>query len=224
VSSGLPCRSDWYCLLAEWSNPSQYLRFMRDEERLPPELEALRPIQQDPRWHPEGGALDHTFHVVDQMSDITSREGITGDRRVMFMLGAVCHDMGKAVSTTFHPEKQKWVAYGHDVEGVPIALRFLESIQATDWLKDRVLLLVRYHMTHTRPEFTPKAVRKIARVIQPLTIADLVLMMEADCAGRPPIPPGLPAAVRDQLIPIATENGWMTSCHRADRLKSVEVA
>jgi tRNA nucleotidyltransferase (CCA-adding enzyme) len=224
VSVELPCRSDWYCLMTQWSNPSQYLRFMRDEGRLPQELAALNGVQQNPKNHPEGCALSHTFCVVDAAADIMSREGIVADRRVMFLMAALCHDMGKAVSTFFHPEKQKWVAYGHDVEGVPIALRFLESIQATDWLKDRVLLLVRYHMTHIRLEFTPKAVRKIARVIQPLTIADLVLMMEADCAGRPPIPSGLPAAVREQLIPIATENGWMNECHRADRLKSVEAA
>jgi tRNA nucleotidyltransferase (CCA-adding enzyme) len=151
------------------------------------------------------------------MADIMSREGIQGERRAVFMLAALTHDLGKAVSTRWNEEKQKWTAYGHDVSGVPLAHRFLESIGTFPENIPQILSLVRWHMAHTRKDFTAKAVAKLARELYPATIADLMFVLEADCAGRPPIPPGLPAAVTEQLVPIAKENGWYTDVPKDSR-------
>jgi tRNA nucleotidyltransferase (CCA-adding enzyme) len=211
------CRADWYHLVTQWNNPAVYLRYMREDNRLPLELAALVGIPQDPVWHPEGDAFEHTCQVVDRTADIVSREGLTEDRRVVLVLSAICHDMGKATTTVFNTEKNKWTSYGHDVAGVPIAERFLTSIEASPEVVAKVLPLVRLHMAHCRREFTPKAVRKLAREVQPATLRDLLLLMEADCAGRGSASSGLPSAVIGQLLPIAQANGWLDGPHKADR-------
>lgn len=202
------CHPDWHHFLLTYPAPGEVMRRMRGRGTLPAEVEALVGVQQDPVWHPEGDAFEHTMHVVDAMASVLSREGVGGDRRVTLMLAALVHDLGKAVSTKWHPEKQKWVAYGHDVTGVPLAHTALTFLQTFPEKVSVILPLVRWHMAHTRQEFTTKAVAKLARELYPATIADLVLLLEADCAGRPPAPPGLPAAVVEQLIPTAKANGW----------------
>jgi len=202
------CHPDWYWFLTNLTRPGQFLGKVVDLPAFPAQLKALVGVQQDLRHHPEGDAFQHTTHVVDAMAKILSREGITGDRRVTLLLAALTHDLGKAVSTKWHDEKQKWVAYGHDVTGVPLAREVLAFLQTLPEKAEVIVRLVRWHMAHTRPEFTTKAVAKLARELYPATIADLVLLLEADCAGRPPIPPGLPPAVVEQLIPIAKANGW----------------
>jgi tRNA nucleotidyltransferase (CCA-adding enzyme) len=213
----ISCRADWFLLVTRWNNPATYLRYMADDNRLPPELEALRGCRQDPVWHPEGSALEHTCQVVDRMADICTREGAVEDVRVVLMLAAVCHDFGKATTTVFNEQKGKWTSYGHDVAGLPIAQKFLEDIQAGPDVIVRVLPLVRWHMTHCRKEFTEKAVRKLAREIQPATLRQLLLLMEADCMGRGMASSGLPQPVLTQLVPIAEANGWLDGPHRADR-------
>lgn len=211
-----PVRGDWY-LFTQWQNPSTYLKFLAEQRQLPKELQDLVGVQQDPVWHPEGCAFSHTCHVVDAMADIVSREGITGERRVVFMLAAVCHDMGKAVSTWLDQSDQRWKSPGHDVTGVPIATRFLRSAEASPEVTAQVLPLVRWHMAHCRKAFTPKAVRKLARELQPVPLKDLLLLMEADCMGRGTASSGLPEAVMTQLVPLAQANGWMDGPDPKDR-------
>jgi tRNA nucleotidyltransferase (CCA-adding enzyme) len=183
-------------------------------------------MPQDPIWHPEGDAFQHTCCTVDAMADIMSREDITGDRRVLFLLTMICHDMGKAVSTHFEwrspvlicspgyplivkEGKQRWVSPGHDVTGVPIARSFLKSINASDWVMERVLGLVRWHMAHTRPSFTMRAVRKLGLKLTPASLTDLLLVMEADCKGRGTASSDLPKPVMEHLVPIARDLGFI---------------
>lgn len=209
------CRSDWYCLGTNWHLPGSYLRWwQRHSDRspsFPQELRDLVGVPQDPVWHPEGDAFQHTTYVVDAMAALCDRNNIQGDRRVMFFLAAVCHDLGKATTTIFHAAKGRWVAPGHDVAGVPIAEKFLKSIETSPEIVAQVLPLVRHHMVHCRQGFTTKAVRKLARSLHPMTIRDLLLLMEADCNGRPPLPPGLPPVVLNELIPLADSLGLMDS-------------
>ena len=204
------CNPDWYKFFLVDPTPGDVIRRMLGRGGLPAEVVALAGVAQDPVWHPEGDAFEHTCHVVNAMAQVLSREGIGGDRRVTLLLAALTHDLGKAVSTKWHPEKQKWVAYGHDVTGVPLARTALTFLQTCPEKISAILPLVRWHMAHTRKDFTAKAVAKLSRELFPANIADLVLLMEADCAGRPPAPPGLPPAVLEQLIPTALKNRWYT--------------
>lgn len=211
--------TDWPLVL-KFGTPSVALRRMRDDNVLPSELKALVGVPQDPGHHPEGDAFEHTCHVTDCMADIVSREELVDERRDLFMLAALCHDMGKATTTKWNAEKGKWTAWGHDEAGVPIAETFLRPFRLSPDETEFILKLVRWHMAHCRPAYTEKAVRKLARELQPAAIADLLLVMEADCGGRPPLPKGLPAVVTEKLIPIAAANGWLDGPDPADRRKA----
>lgn len=131
------------------------------------------------------------------------------DYRVPFMLAALCHDMGKATTTRWNEEKQKWTAYGHDLAGLAPAKSYLESAANFTGNFSWVLKLVRWHMSHVNQRFSQKSVTKLASALWPATISDLVVLMEADCAGRPPMPPGLPRPVLEELVPLAKANGFM---------------
>jgi tRNA nucleotidyltransferase (CCA-adding enzyme) len=209
-------REDWYFLMNEWEPAWGCVDYMKEHGLLLPELQALVGVQQDPHWHPEGDVYEHTRLVVTAMSSILSRGNIVGDRRIVLMLAALCHDMGKAVTTVWNEVKQRWSAKGHDVVGVPIAAAFLKRIGVDDGTVRFILPLVRRHMAHTRDGFTEKAVRKLARKLQPACLHDLLLLMEADYLGRGPASSRLPEPV-NQLIALADLRGWMFSCHPADR-------
>src|SRR5688572_24612998 len=68
-------------------------------ERLFPGLQALAGCAQEPEWHPEGDVWVHTLQVIDQarmrVADLERPE------RLAVMLGAVCHDFGKPMTTAF---------------------------------------------------------------------------------------------------------------------------
>lgn len=167
--------------------------------RVFPALDNMVGVQQEPRHHPEGDVFVHTRYVVDAMSKIIRREGITDDDTVVvLMLTALLHDVGKAV-TTEYIEGKGWTAYGHPEAGVPIAEQFLNQIGAPSRIIDRVLPLVREHMAHIpffTNEVTPRTVRRIAQRLGKATIQELMYVIEADHSGRPPLPGGLPERAR----------------------------
>lgn len=175
------------------------------------QLAALVGLSQDPTFHPEGCAWTHTLHVVEAMRLVCRRDGLSGERRRVMLFAALCHDMGKA-TTTVLVEKggvRRWASPGHDVAGVAPARSFLGVAGVDAAVTAAVLPLVRYHMTHCRRDgWSDKSVKKLARNLAPATVADLLLVMEADCSGRPPLPGGLPPNVNG-LVEAATRLGVM---------------
>lgn len=181
--------------------PDELARTLSKDECGP--LVALKGVQQEKEWHPEGDSYEHTIHVVNAMGRVLDREQVLGDDREVLMLAALLHDVGKAKTTRWHETKQKWVAYGHDEVGADIALGWLAV--NTPWLSMedhwRVVTLVRLHMVHARPmsQVTDKAVEKVLVKLADGKVSwtQLFLLMEADCSGRPPIPAGFsPTAQR----------------------------
>ena len=73
-----------------------------------PELEQLIGVEQDPVYHPEGDVWVHTMEVVDRAAAFRDRVADP----YAFMLLALTHDMGKAVTTEFI--KGRIHAYEHD--------------------------------------------------------------------------------------------------------------
>ena len=61
-----------------------------------PELDALRGVEQDPEWHPEGDVWVHTLMVVDAAASLRVGNE-SGDDDLALMLAALCHDLGKPV-------------------------------------------------------------------------------------------------------------------------------
>lgn len=182
---------EWEKLCMRGKVVSPALQFLVDcsWNRAYPELFDLCNIPQSPIWHAEGDAFVHTCMVADAAAQIVNRGGLTGDDRLVLILAALCHDMGKVRTTVIHSE-EKITSYGHAEAGVPIAQQFLQRIGAPKRIIDRVLPLVREHMMHLSLKSTIKrsTVLKLADRLYPETIRMLHRLVEADHLGRLPQP------------------------------------
>jgi hypothetical protein len=122
---------------------------------------------------------------------------ITGDRRTILILAALCHDFGKFTHTKVVDGKIKSI--GHEYASIEPTISFLESIGCPKAFFKPVCGLIRNHMVVEKP--TRKSVRRLAnRLAEYYTcIGDLAILIEADKSGRPPLPQGMPACVADML-------------------------
>ncbi len=88
-----------------------------------PELEALRKAEQNPVYHPEGDAFEHTMMVLRAAAG----EKDWAKDPLAFMLAALTHDLGKAVSTKRN-DKGAWASIGHEYTGVPLCESMLSRL------------------------------------------------------------------------------------------------
>lgn len=169
-----------------------------------PELQALKGLEQDREHHPEGDVWYHTLQTVEMAADIAAREGLSERDRIILVFAALCHDLGKASTTTWQPGKGIR-SYGHNVSDEPQL--FLERIGAPKWLVEQVLPLVREHMAHVFvTDVTGRTARRLAERLQPASIKLWALLVEADHSGRSPMPPGMPAKAQE-IMDIACRLG-----------------
>lgn len=201
---------EWYRWATKSIKPSRGLMFLKNCDWLGhySTLAALDKTPQHPEHHPEGNVWIHTLYGVDWMATKCVAEGITGLDRAVLMFAILCHDFGKATTTTFNAEKGHYVSYGHEEAGVEPTREFLESIGAPKALIERVLPLVANHLAHisfTGPSAAGKpAVRRLARRLTQATITELALVIEADHSARPPKPQGQPEGLV-RLLELAAE-------------------
>jgi tRNA nucleotidyltransferase (CCA-adding enzyme) len=179
---------------AEWEKwaeksvrPSFGLKFlaMTDWIALYPELEDLIGLKQDPEWHPEGDAWIHTCQSVDAMADLCTQGGREGRDRVVLILAALCHDLGKAVTSEIN-DQGRITSRGHPEAGDEIGTMFLKSIGAPQDVIERVIPLVKNHMMHLS-EHSQKSVRRLSVRLGKATITELAYVIKADHQGRGPI-------------------------------------
>jgi tRNA nucleotidyltransferase (CCA-adding enzyme) len=170
-----------------------------------PELAALRGVQQDPEWHPEGDAWVHTKWVTDAAARIADREALPRDERVALLLGALCHDLGKAVTTVF--ARGRWRSPGHDEAGARLARTFLASIGAPDKVIGKVTELTLHHMAHLYGVPNARVARRLGAKLTHVTPYLLGLVMEADHSGRPPLAPHMPVAATKLVALMEQEAG-----------------
>ena len=104
------------------------------------------------------------------------------------MLGAVCHDFGKPLTTTY--EESRTRSRGHEEAGVAPATSFLDrlNVHAFEGLDVRreVLGLVAHHLKPTMFHQAPAPVGDGAfrRLAQKVDLELLALFATADCRGR----------------------------------------
>ncbi len=183
--------TEWQKWACKSIKPSRGLEVLQQTGWLEfyPELSALIGVMQDLEWHPEGDVWMHTKYVLDEAVSIVKREALREDQRLVIVLAALCHDLGKAV-TTFNREG-RWVSPGHAEAGLELSESFLKRIHSPHHVIHSVKPLVAEHMTHINP-LSPKAVRRLALRLEPNNIETLALLIEADASGRPPLAKGLP--------------------------------
>ena len=158
--------------------PSVFFNALRDMQQLDvwfPELEQLIGVEQDPVYHPEGDVWVHTMEVVDRAAVFRDRVA----EPYAFMLLALTHDMGKAVTTEYI--KGRIHAYEHETKGLPAVQRFLERITGDKSVTGYVLNMVPLHMRPNIAAFSRPAVKSTNRMFdEACAPEDLIWFAEAD--------------------------------------------
>ena len=144
------------------------------------ELEELRNVPQDPKWHPEGDVLTHTALSLnaavlrkEEMQDVWVE-----------MLGVLCHDLGKPLTTVL--DKGRWRSPKHDVLGVGVTKLLLEKINTKKDVIPKVCDLVREHLRVVqlytdRDKVSDAAIRRLSTRVD---LQSLCRVAFADFAGR----------------------------------------
>lgn len=184
-----------------------------------PQLAALHGIEQDPSWHPEGDVHVHSGLAGDQAARLADEAGLKGPDRFVVVMASLLHDMGK-VTHTQRQDDGRITSYGHADAGEEPARRFLNSIGCPVSLKYRILPLVTEHMSCIGNP-TSLAVRRLARRLDPVSLAELAIVIGADQKGRGN--PDAPNSAQPWLDKAATLNvqerpapGLLTGRHLID--------
>ena len=124
--------------------PSGFFEGLRREDKLDgqfDELKALIGLPQNQKYHHEGDVWTHTMMVLDEAA---KRRNIAKNP-IGLMLSALCHDFGKAVSTTVD-EDGTVHSYGHEIDGIPLVRGFMERFTEDDELISYVMNMTELHM------------------------------------------------------------------------------
>ena len=157
----------------------EQLRKMRQLSVWFPELEALIGLGQNAGFHPEGDVWIHTMQVLDEAAAL--RAG--AKEPLSFMLSALCHDMGKAVTTqeiggVLH-------AYQHEKAGLPLVQNFLGRMTRETKLMQYVLNMTELHMKPNMLVDCNSSVKSYMKMYdRSLCPEDLLLLAKADNLGR----------------------------------------
>jgi tRNA nucleotidyltransferase (CCA-adding enzyme) len=156
--------------------------------KLFPELHALAGCPQEPEWHPEGDVWIHTLQVIDRAR--TRIDDLVRPQQLTVMLGAVCHDLGKPVTTAVIDGRIR--SMDHEEQGVPPATSLMDrlnvhSIDGYD-VRTQVLGITAQHLKpgswyKVRDEVGDGAFRRLA---QKVDLELLARVAKSDCEGRNP--------------------------------------
>jgi len=192
-------REEWFKWAQSSTVPSAGLRFLAETEWVDhfPEIKSMIGVAQEPEWHPEGDVFVHTCHCCDALARLPQWQAEDAASRIVHMLAVLAHDFGKPATTSqaVKDGRMRIVSPGHEEAGADLAATFLERMRAPQAVQARVLPLVRNHLFHWQT-MSDRAVRRLARRLEPENIQGLCLVMTADSMGRPPLPAVEPEHVR----------------------------
>jgi len=188
----LPCERVWMeieKLLLQAARPSTGFALALDlgvVSRVFPEIHALVGCEQEPEWHPEGDVWVHTLMVIDQAR--TRIDDLDRPRQIVVMLGAVCHDLGKPLTTAFIDGRIRSI--DHEQAGVAPATAVLDrlnvhSIEGYD-VRKQVLGIVAHHLKPGmfRQSPTPVSDGAFRRLAEKVDLEMLARVAKSDCLGR----------------------------------------
>lgn len=155
-------------------------------EQILPEMVPLYDCPQDAEWHPEGDVWTHTLMVIDEAR---KRNGdLDRARLATIMLSAVCHDLGKPLTTAMIDGRVR--SPGHEAAGVPLAITMLDRLNVHTLdnfdVRAQVLGITAEHLRPSafhkqKDTVTDGAFRRLA---QKVDLELLVRFGRADCHGR----------------------------------------
>lgn len=181
---------EWKKLLLKSPKPSKGFELMYSLgilKRYFPELEALIGVQQSPKWHPEGDVWIHTMMCVDVMVKLC-RSGSpdpdkTPNETLKFLFAILCHDLGKAVSTTVD-EEGNIRSIGHENTGVELTKSLLYRLSDEHDFIESLYPLVAHHLKPSQFYAGKAKAPAIRRLATKVNIEELVLVAKADFLGR----------------------------------------
>ncbi len=166
----------------EWMRKMSLLRFF-------PELKNLIGVQQDSEWHSEGDVWTHNNMTLDQAAlirdqEISNQEENSEFLKMTLMLGALCHNLGKPL-TTAHMDS-RWRGPSHDIKGVEPTLSFLNRLTRDQKIISVVVGFVKEHLRPSilyrdRLEITDSVIRRLSLRVD---IRALIRVAKADHFGR----------------------------------------
>jgi len=130
--------------LMKANKPSIFFEVLRKMNQLDywfPELKVLIGTPQNVRFHQEGDVWIHTMMVLDAAA--TLRDNVPD--KLAFMLSALCHDLGKPITTTVDEEGIVH-SYNHEIQGLPIVKQFIRRLTGEVKLCKVVVNTVSLHM------------------------------------------------------------------------------
>ncbi|HIQ27128.1 MAG TPA: HD domain-containing protein, partial [Sulfurovum sp.] len=174
---------EWKKLLLKAPKPSLGFEFMRELgilERYFPELYALIDVPQSPKWHPEGDVWIHTMMCVDEM---TALLGEDERYNLKMMFAILCHDLGKAVSTTVD-EEGNIRSIGHEFTGLALTKSLMSRLTQEHNFIETLLPLVEHHLKPSQFYVGNAKAPAIRRLATKVSIEELVIVAKADFLGR----------------------------------------
>ena len=165
--------------------PSLFFRVLHEMDKLDywmPELNALVGVKQSKIHHPEGDAFTHTMMVVDEAAKWLKTQRV--EKPLPFMLSALCHDLGKAVTTEIR-EDGKITSIGHDAAGVPLTKKFIGRIYGQTNMMPYITNMVENHMKLRHMANNKSRIKKTRKLFDSsVNPNDLCLLVYADSRGR----------------------------------------
>jgi tRNA nucleotidyltransferase (CCA-adding enzyme) len=155
-------------------------------QRLFPELQATIGCPQEPEWHPEGDVWVHTLMVLDEARGRI--DDLDRPRQITVMLGALCHDLGKPLTTAMIDGRIR--SMDHEQEGIAPTRALLDrlNVHTVSGFDVRVQVegIVAHHL---KPLAFAKAVppagdAAFRRLAQKVDLELLARVAESDCRGR----------------------------------------
>ena len=168
-------------------NPSRGLRWIAAIGRLRelyPELADLQETPQRPDYHPEGNVFEHSMQALDASARLRD-QGLFKDpaESYLLMLSSLCHDLGKASTTT--PDLH---AHGHEMAGVQPTQQLLKRMTNDQGVIKAACKIVRHHLAPrilVKDNSSAKAYKRLAARLAPdVTLRQLGLVALCDWQGR----------------------------------------
>jgi tRNA nucleotidyltransferase (CCA-adding enzyme) len=145
---------------------------------------------QSDKWHQEGTAWEHTKRValIAASSELIDIFGLTEDEREIVLYAALCHDLGKGV-TTFQDDKGVWHSYGHEVESEKITRQVLPLFveDGLPYFDDETIELIatltRWHMYPLQIKDSKDKIAKLKKVASKTNLKLLLCLKWCDSRG-----------------------------------------
>lgn len=148
-----------------------------------PELRCLVGVPHDPEWHPEGDVWVHNCMVVDSAKRVLDDDDVPStDDRLLVMLAALCHDLGKGFATEF--VDGRWRSHKHDSIADGATASFLSRFGFDSRLINEVSAIVVNHLMPFHFYKDKASLTSIRRLSSKVNLLALTRVARADFLGR----------------------------------------